>query len=204
MESRFDPVAYLQLTDIDVPTFTIIDHIAYHPNVETWDYPKAGDPNPEVQLGVVMALGGDTTWINLAEYAASEPLVVSVGWSPDGQDVVFQVQDREQTWLDLNVARPGGETTRLLRETTETWVNVNGPPTWLKDDSYLWLSERSGWRHLYHLGRDGTVISQVTDGLWEVRNCTEWMREVGGCTSPGPSGAQLAATSTVSDSTGLD
>ena len=162
-------VAYLQLTGLEVPTFTIIDHIAYHPEVETWDYPKAGDPNPEVQLGVVMALGGDTTWIDLAEYAASEPLVVSVGWSPDGHDVVFQIQDREQTWLDLNVARPGGETTRVLRETTEAWVNVNGPPTWLKDDSFLWLSERSGWRHLYHLGRDGTVISQVTDGLWEVR-----------------------------------
>ena len=127
---------------------TVIDHIAYHPNVETWDYPKAGDPNPEVQLGVVMALGGDTIWIDLAEYAASEPLVVSVGWSPDWQDVVFQIQDREQTWLDLNVAKPGGETTRLLRETTEAWVNVNGPPTWLRDESYLWPSERSGWRPL--------------------------------------------------------
>ena len=162
-------VAYLQLTDIEVPAFTIIDHIAYHPEVETWDYPKAGDPNPEVQLGVVSSLGGDTDWIDLVQYAPSEPLVVSVGWSPDGREVVFQIQDREQTWLDLNVARPGGETTRLLRETTEAWVNVNGPPTWLKDGSFLWLSERSGWRHLYHLGRDGTVVSQVTDGSWEVR-----------------------------------
>ena len=162
-------VAYLQLTDIEVPAFTIIDHIAYHPEVETWDYPKAGDPNPEVQLGVVRALGGDTNWIDLVEYAPSEPLVVSVGWSSDGREVVFQIQDREQTWLDLNVARPGGETTRLLRETTEAWVNVNGPPTWMKDGSFLWLSERSGWRHLYHLGRDGTVFGQVTDGSWEVR-----------------------------------
>ncbi len=162
-------VAYLQLTDIEVPAFTIIDHIAYHPEVETWDYPKAGDPNPEVQLGVVRALGGDTNWIDLVEYAPSEPLVVSVGWSPDGREVVFQIQDREQTWLDLNVARPGGGTTRLLRETTEAWVNVNGPPTWMKDGSFLWLSERSGWRHLYHLGRDGTVVGQVTDGSWEVR-----------------------------------
>ena len=162
-------VAYLQLSDIEVPEFTIVDHIAYHPDVETWDYPKAGDPNPEVRLGVVPALGGDTTWIDLARHAPSQPLVVSVGWSPDGREVVFQIQDREQTWLDLDIASPGGETTRVLRETTEAWVNVNGPPTWLEDGSFLWLSERTGWRHLYHLRRDGTVVSQVTDGLWEVR-----------------------------------
>ena len=162
-------VAYLQLNDIEVPEFTIVDHIAYHPEVETWDYPKAGDPNPEVRLGVVPALGGDTTWIDLARYAPSQPLVVSVGWSPNGREVVFQIQDREQTWLDLDIASPGGETTRVLRETTEAWVNVNGPPTWLEDGSFLWLSERTGWRHLYHLRRDGTVVSQVTDGLWEVR-----------------------------------
>ncbi len=162
-------IAYLQLSDIDVPEFTIIDHIAYHPETETWDYPKAGDPNPEVRLGVVRALGGETSWIDLARYEASQPLVVSVGWSPDGREVVFQIQDREQTWLDLAVARPGGQTTRLLRETTEAWVNVNGPPMWLEDDTFLWLSERSGWRHLYHLRRDGTVVGQVTNGSWEVR-----------------------------------
>ena len=162
-------IAYLQLDGSDVPSYPVIDHIPYHPELEDWDYPKAGDPNPVARLGIVRSSGGETTWVDTAGYAPSQPLIVDVGWSPDSRRVVFQVQDREQTWLDLNLATWSGETTRLLRETTEAWVNVNGPPTWLADGTFLWLSERTGWKHLYHYAAEGDLIRQLTDGAWEVR-----------------------------------
>ena len=165
-------IAYLQLDDRDVPSFTILDHIPYHPEVEAWDYPKAGDANPVVRLGVVGAedAGGPTSWVDLDAYGADEPLVVDVGWTPDSEQVVLQVQDREQTWLDLNLADPRtGDVDRVLRETTEAWVNVTGPPTWLDDGTMLILSERTGWKHLYRVDRSGTVLAAVTSGEWEVR-----------------------------------
>ena len=162
-------IAYLQLDGSDVPSYPVIDHIPYHPELEDWDYPKAGDPNPVARLGIVRSSGGETTWVDTAEYTPSQPLIVDVGWSPDSRRVVFQVQDREQTWLDLNLATWSGRTTRLLRETTEAWVNANGPPTWLADGTFLWLSERTGWKHLYHHAANGDLIRQLTDGHWEVR-----------------------------------
>ncbi len=163
-------IAYLQLDDRAVPTFTVLDHIPYHPEVEHWEYPKAGDTNPVVRLGIVRAAGGATTWADLSGYRPSDPLVVNVDWTPDSAHVVFQVQDREQTWLDLVLADPdGGSVEKLLRETTEAWVNVNGPPIWLEDGTFLWLSERSGWKHLYHVDRSGAVERTVTSGEWEVR-----------------------------------
>ena len=165
-------IAYLQLDDRDVPSFTVLDHIPYRPEVETWDYPKAGDANPVVRLGVVGAedAGAPTSWVDLAAYAAEEPLVVDVGWTPDSGRVVFQVQNREQTWLDLNLADPRtGDADTVLRETSEAWVNVTGPPTWLRDGTMLILSERTGWQHLYHVDRTGTVLATVTSGEWEVR-----------------------------------
>ena len=165
-------IAYLQLDDRDVPSFTVLDHIPYRPEVETWDYPKAGDANPVVRLGVVGAedAGAPTSWVDLAAYAAEEPLVVDVGWTPDSGRVVFQVQNREQTWLDLNLAHPRtGDADTVLRETSEAWVNVTGPPTWLRDGTMLILSERTGWQHLYHVDRTGTVLATVTSGEWEVR-----------------------------------
>ena len=162
-------IAYLQLDDTDVPDFTIVDTISYHPAVEHWAYPKAGDPNPGVRLGIVRPDGEPTAWVDLDEYAESEPLVVSVEWSPDSRQVVFQVQNREQTWLDLNVATPDGRSTHVLRETTEAWVNVTGTPLWLGDGSFLWLSERTGWQHIYHYGADGSERGAVTSGSWEVR-----------------------------------
>lgn len=162
-------IVYLRLDDSEVPAFTVVDHIPYHPEVENWHYPKAGDRNPTATLGIVRSSGGETTWIDIGEYEPSQPLVVDVGWTPDSAHVVFQVQNREQTWLDLNIATPSGDRTHLLRETSDAWVNVNGPPTWLEDGSFLWFSERTGWKHLYHHRADGSVVRQVTDGPWEVR-----------------------------------
>ena len=94
-----------------------------------------------------------------------------VGWTQDGTQLVFQVQDREQTWLDLNVADPdSGTVTPLLRESSASFVNVLEEPRWLADGTFLWLSERSGFKHLYHYAADGKLLNQVTSGPWEVRD----------------------------------
>ena len=163
-------LAYLQTDESPVKEFTVVDHLPYRLEVETTNYPKAGDLNPLVRLGVIPAVGGETVWVDLDQYTPTDMLLVSVTWSPDGEDVVFQVQNREQTWLDLNTAGAGtGATARLFQETTPAWVDVHGDPTWLEDGTFLWLSERSGWKHLYHYEADGTLIAQVTDGEWELR-----------------------------------
>ena len=163
-------VAFLQLDERPVPEYTVVDNIPYRPTVEVTDYPKAGDPNPLVKLGIARAAGGAPLWVELGEYSASEFLIVDVNWVPNATSVAYQVQDREQTWLDLNVAEASsGRSRRLFRETTEAWVNANGSPVWLENGSFLWFSERSGFKHLYHYRADGTLIRAVTDGRWEVR-----------------------------------
>ena len=80
------------------------------------------------------------------------------------------MQNREQTWLDLRLSDPGsGRGRALLRETTKAWVNENGNPVWLQDGSFLWISERTGFRHVYHYRADGTLVRPVTSGRWDVR-----------------------------------
>lgn len=163
-------LAFLQLDERPVPEFTVVDHIPARQTIETWDYPKAGDPNPTVKLGVVSAAGGAVRWIDLQKYAPIEFLIVNVSWTPDSKHVVYQVQNREQFWLDLNLAPLDRGTPRtVFREATKAWVNDNGAPTWLKDGSFLWLSERSGWKHLYHYKADGTLVRAVTSGDWDLR-----------------------------------
>ncbi|HKG22493.1 MAG TPA: prolyl oligopeptidase family serine peptidase, partial [Blastocatellia bacterium] len=55
-------------------------------------------------------------------------------------------------------------------ETSRAWVEVGDEPLWLKDGSFLWLSDRSGWKHVYHYAPGGKLVRQVTDGKWEVRS----------------------------------
>ena len=162
-------LAYLRLDENPVPEFTVVDHIPYHQTLEVTPYPKAGDPNPIVQLGVISAAGGATRWIDTYKYQPSDLLIVRVIWTPDGKKVVYQAQNREQTFLDLNFADGGdGKSNTILHETSKAWVGINDNPNFLKDGSFLWQSERTGWNHFYHYTADGKLLQQVTDGRWEV------------------------------------
>jgi dipeptidyl-peptidase-4 len=167
-------LAFLQLDERPVPEYTVTDHIPYRPTLEVTDYPKAGDPNPGVRLGIVPAAGGHVTWADAAAYAGTEILIVEVSWTPDSRFVEHQVQNREQTWLDMNLSdAAGGRSRTLLRETTKAWVNNLGSPVWLKDGSFLWLSERTGFKHLYRYRDPGsgqaTLVGAVTSGRWDVK-----------------------------------
>ncbi len=164
-------LAYLRLDENPVHEFTVVDHIPYRQHVEVTPYPKAGDPNPIVQLGVIDAAGGATRWMDTYKYQPADFLIARVSWTPDSKKVVFQAQNREQTYLDLNFAdAKDSKSNTVFRETSKAWVEVIDNPRWLKDGSFLWQSARNGWKHLYHYAPDGKLVRQVTDGKWEVRS----------------------------------
>jgi dipeptidyl-peptidase-4 len=164
-------IAFIQLDERPVPEYVVADDIPYRQNVEVTDYPKAGDPNPLAKLGVVPVSGGNVAWVDRRDYDPADMLIVDVDWAPTTGRLVYQIQDREQTWLDLNSAdAASGRSRRLIREQTQAWVNNHGSPVWLKDGSFLWFSERSGFKHLYHYRADGTLVRQVTEGRWEIRS----------------------------------
>src|SRR5437660_117784 len=81
-------------------------------------------------------------------------------------------QNREQTFIDLKAANPeDGKSSNLFRESTKTWIGINDEGMrWLKDGTFLWLSDRDGWTHIYHYGADGKLINQVTQGDWDVQS----------------------------------
>lgn len=163
-------ITYLQLDESAVKDFTVVDHIPYRLNLEVTSYPKAGDPNPKVRLGVIGVAGGKTTWFNTFKYEASAFLIVQIGWLPNSQSVWFKLQNREQTWLDFNIANTNnGKIKTVLRETSKAWVRVNEEPIWLNDDAFLWASDRTGFKHLYHYKTDGKIIDTITSGDWEIK-----------------------------------
>ncbi len=163
-------ITYMQLDEQPVKRFTVVDHIPTMQNIELEMYPKAGYPNPIARLYTVTASGMAPREVDTQRYTGGDFLIVSVDWTPDSSKVVYQIQNREQTWLDLNTAgNDGGSPKTLFRETTKAWVEPQGNPVWLKDGSFLWLSERSGFKHLYQYAADGTLKKQITNGPWEVR-----------------------------------
>src|SRR5205807_4396309 len=140
-------IAFIRFDDAPVHKFTVIDEIPTRQTVENRPYPKAGDANPLVKLGIVSVTSDYTGWADLGKYPEASTLLVRAGWTPDSQKVFFYVQDRAQTWLDVcTCGNQGGTSTCLFRETTKAWVDDPGDPTFLKDGSFLLASERTGWK----------------------------------------------------------
>ncbi|MFN0141745.1 MAG: S9 family peptidase [Pyrinomonadaceae bacterium] len=191
-DSRF--IAFLRLDEANVPKFVLANDIPNDQTIETEHYPQAGDPNPTVKLGladvgkasfvpnvsriprlgerlppVLQRLGDSVKFADTSAYKPDDLLIVRVAWAPDSTAVLFQAQNREQTYLDLNAAKLDGKVSQVLKETSPAWVGINDNPLFLKDGTAIWQSERDGWNHLYQYANDGKLIRRVTSGKWEVR-----------------------------------
>ncbi len=191
-DSKF--IAFLRLDDTLVPRFVMTNDVVNDQVIEDTRYPKAGDPNPLVELGIanvtgtaslpnvgrvpgvggripasVRRLGDLVRFADLGKYKKEDVLIGRVAWSPDSKAVVFQAQNREQTFLDLNAAALNGKVNTLFTETSPAWVAINDNPFFLKDGTAVWQSERDGWAHLYYYDNAGKLIRRLTEGKWEVR-----------------------------------
>ncbi|HVK06352.1 MAG TPA: S9 family peptidase, partial [Armatimonadaceae bacterium] len=165
-------IAFLQLDETPVRPVALLDARTGRPGSKVQLYPRAGTPNPVARLAVVSSGGGSPPrFVDLSAYPEADRLLVRFTFSPDSRRVLFQVQNRAQTFLHLIAADPEtGKVTRLVEEKTPAWVDVLGQPRFLSDGSFLWASERSGMRHLYRYKADGTPLGPVTKGEWEVRD----------------------------------
>jgi dipeptidyl-peptidase 4 len=161
-------IAYLQFDIGHEPIFPQVSLLKQHGILEPERYPKAGDPNAEVRLGVVPATGGETRWMNLGE--PRDFLLARVTWLPSSQEVAAERLPRVQNKLDLLIANIESGAARLvLHEEDPYWINVKDEPYFLRQGhEFLWSSERDGFRHLYLYSEQGKLEKQLTSGEWEV------------------------------------
>jgi dipeptidyl-peptidase-4 len=168
-------IVMLQMNQTKVPTYPITDFIPQHPSVYNEKYPKVGDPNPEVQLGVVSASGGQVKWIHLTN--EKDMYIPRFGWVKDGV-AWATVLNRAQNQLDLYfVDVVSGKSRVVLTEKSDTWIETDNNLKFLKSgDKFTWPSWRDGHTHLYlysfdkanPMAADAKLVNQVTKGDFEV------------------------------------
>src|SRR5207248_6701774 len=142
-------LAFLRFDDGPVRRFNILNLSSVAGKLEAQPYPKSGDPNPLVKIGVVPAAGDKPVFLDFGDYKPEDLVISRVGWMPGSKAVFAYVQNRTQTWLDFAVwDEPTAKPRKLFRETTRAWVEDLGEPRFLPDGSFLLASERSGWKHL--------------------------------------------------------
>jgi dipeptidyl-peptidase-4 len=164
-------IAYLHTDDNPVPLFNLIaleDTDGVHGRMETTPYPKPGDPNPKVKMGVVEIATVKTTWVKTDE--TIDQYIAWPSWTPDSRSLMVQVLNRDQNDMRFILADVAtGDFREVYRETRPTWVDFFEDIHVMSDGSgFIIRSYRSDWSNLYYYGWDGSLISQITGFDWKV------------------------------------
>ena len=161
-------ILFMRFDDSTVKTFPIYHTPGNYGELEVTRYPKAGEDNPQVRMGVVNIGSGDTVWMDYDETA--DHYIAWPFWLPDSKRLHVQWMNRDQDHLILyehDVAN--GEKKPVYEEKQDAWVEFFNDILYLKDGSgFLLRSDKDGRHHLYLHNMDGSLRNRLTSGDWTV------------------------------------
>jgi dipeptidyl-peptidase-4 len=161
-------LAYIRFDESMVPEFSMsIFKTDLYPTIETFKYPKAGEKNALVSLHIYDAAANATNEVKLGNY--NDFYIARMQWTNDNNTLSAQVLNRHQNNLDLLfIDGTLGTSKVVLNEKDKAYVDVTDNLTFLKDNSFIWTSEKDGFNHIYLYDKTGKLKNQVTKGNWEV------------------------------------
>ena len=164
-------IAFFRSDDSKIPVFTITDAPGLHVVVETQRYPKVGDPNPELKVGIAEPEESKIVWAAFNE--KDEQYFGLPYWKPDGNSLLVQWMNRQQDNLIIyEVNTFTGGKNEFYNEKQKTWVDLDDQGErihFLHDKSGLILtSDVTGWRHLYFYDMKGKLVNAITSGKFTV------------------------------------
>ncbi|HVV54041.1 MAG TPA: S9 family peptidase [Mucilaginibacter sp.] len=172
-------IAFWQFDERPVPEFQMTNFEGQHPEYVHIPIPQVGDNNPKVRIGVIDVHTGNKVWLTPDE--TGDFYIPRIYWTSDPDVLALMTLNRAQNHMKLyffNVKT--GEHHVVLEEQNDTWVaifnfytNVNDMvyfPEGLRE--FFWVSDRSGYYHIYRYNYDGKLLNQVTKGDWDLIKVT--------------------------------
>ena len=163
-----DKIAFIRFDESEVPEFSMdLYNQGLYPTQQVFKYPKAGEKNAVVSLHIYDLKGNNSKQINLGNY--DDFYIPRLKWTNEANVLSAQVINRHQNNLDLLfVDGTSGTVKVVLNEKDKAYVDITDNLTFLKDNSFIWTSEKDGFNHIYHYDKSGKLKNQITKGNWEV------------------------------------
>jgi len=161
-------IAFLRFNETDVPTFSMdITGTELYPTQQVFKYPKAGEKNSTVTLHLYSLNSAKITKINVGNYE----YIPRIKWTNDASTLCVTTLNRHQNNLNLYIVNASDFSSKvILNETDKAYIDIHNNLTFLKDNSFIWTSEKDGFNHIYWYSKEGKLLNQVTKGAWEVTN----------------------------------
>ncbi|MFC6441596.1 S9 family peptidase [Bowmanella sp. JS7-9] len=163
-------IAYWQLDSSGVKYFTMINNTdELYPTLTRFPYPKAGETNSAVRVGVVALKDKKTRWAELGG-DNRDRYIPRISWAGNSEALLIQDVNREQNTNKLRLFHwQKGSVDNIYTDQDDAFLEWYYPAEWMKDGSaFIFHSERDGWRHLYRISRDGKTIIDLTPGEFDV------------------------------------
>lgn len=165
-----DKLAFYRMDESMVTDYPIVDVTTRIATLNNIKYPMAGMTSHQVTLGVYDCTTGRIVYMKTGEPA--DQFLCSVTWSPDQKYIYIAILNREQNHLKMSKfdALTGDLVKVLFEEQNARYVEPSDPLYFLPDNSgqFLWMSQRSGYKHLHLYTSEGKVVKQLTKGNWVV------------------------------------
>ena len=164
-------IAFFRSDDTKVPLFVITNAKGLHGEVEYTHYPKVGDPNPSVKIGIISPNGGAAVWTNINE--KQDQYFGMPYWKTDGSSLLVQWMPRSQDQLKIYEVNPKtGNIKEFYSEQQKTWVKLTDDGeriSFLQNGKgFILSSDKTGWKHLYYYDMNEKLINQITTGNFTV------------------------------------
>jgi len=170
-------IAYWQVDARRIRNFLMINNTdsIYSFNVPV-EYPVVGEAPSPTKIGVVNVANGATAWMDVPG-DPSQNYLPRMEWAGN-ESLVLQQLNRKQNQSTLYYANiKTGKATSFYTETDKAWIDIKS--RWNDDNpvgwdwmpgykSFVWVSEKDGWRHIYLVGRDGKKETLVTKGDFDI------------------------------------
>jgi len=163
-------IAYWQLDTSGSKDFIMINNTdELYPTLTKFPYPKVGEANALAKVGIVDISTAKTTWTQLPNNSR-EMYIPRMNWSGNSEQVLVQHVNRKQDTNHLYLANASdGKISKIMTEKEESFLDFFDDARWLDEgESFIWTSERSGWRHLYRISRDGKSVINLTKGDFDI------------------------------------
>lgn len=167
-------IAYWQSDEREVPIYRLTDFSGTHPEYMEIPYPKVGDPNPKVKIGVIDIQNNNKKWLDIS---LNDGYIPRIYWTSEAEKLAVVYMNRAHDVLQLYMCNTSnGDKEIILEEKSESWIDAYDffsnrmHHFYFPEDmkSFFWVSENNGWSHIYQYDYSGNLINQITDGEWEV------------------------------------
>ncbi|MFL9483935.1 S9 family peptidase [Chitinophagaceae bacterium LWZ2-11] len=171
-------IAYWQIDATMIRNFLMIDNTdSIYSYTIPVEYPKVGESPSACRIAVVNITTGKITPMNVPG-DQQQHYIPRMEWAGNSNELIIQQLNRKQNESKVIYCNTAtGSTNTIYSESDKAWIDIKerwngGDPTgweWMPDGkSFLWVSEKDGWRHIYLVSRDGKKETLITKGNYDI------------------------------------